>query len=99
MKCAIAKHNDLLLKQAINHYRKTAEMFTFLSLYDDFEPYPIEEVIDVIKLKISDTESELAYWRNLGRENESLETHVYTLKKQLKEMEKRQHQMKQEATK
>lgn len=99
MKCAIAKHNELLLKQAINHYRKTAERFTFLSLYDDFEPYPIEEVIDVIKLKISDTESELAYWRNLGRENKSLETQLYVLNERRKDMEKRQHQIKRETMK
>lgn len=99
MKCTIAKHNELLLHQAIKHYRKSTDIFTFVSLYDDFEPYPIEEVIEVIKLKLSDTESELAYWRNLGRENECLETHLYTLEKQLKEMEKRQHQMKREVTK
>lgn len=90
MKCAIAKQNPVVLSQAIKHYRKTAEIFTFISLYSDFEPYPINEVVDVIKLKISDLEGELAYWRNLGRENESLETQYYTLTKQLKQMEKRQ---------
>ncbi|OOF79099.1 hypothetical protein BKG96_03285 [Rodentibacter caecimuris] len=93
MKCAIAKHNDLLLKQAINHYRKSVDMFTFLSLYSDFEPYPINEVVDVIKHKINDLESELAPWRKLGRENEALETQLYALKRQLKRMEQRQGEM------
>lgn len=96
MKCAIAKHNDLLLKQAINHYRKSSTIFTFLSLYSDFEPYPIDEVVDVLKLKIDDLENELSYWRKLGRENEALETQFYTLKKHLKAMEQRQGAMKNE---
>ncbi|OOF56369.1 hypothetical protein BKK56_03495 [Rodentibacter genomosp. 2] len=93
MKCTIAKHNDLLLKQAIDHYRKSSDMFTFLSLYNDFEPYPIDEVVDVLKRKISDLEDELSYWRKLGRENEALETQLYALKKQLKRMEQRQGEM------
>lgn len=93
MKCAIAKHNDLLLKQAINHYRKSSDTFTFLSLYSDFEPYPISEVVDVLKLKIHDLESELEPWRKLGREHETLETQLYALKKQLKQMEQRQGEM------
>ncbi|OOF56027.1 hypothetical protein [Rodentibacter myodis] len=93
MKCAIAKHNDLLLKQAIQHYRKSSTIFTFLSLYSDFEPYPLDEVVDVLKRKISDLESELEPWRKLGRENEALETQFYTLKKHLKAMEQRQGEM------
>lgn len=43
MKCAIAKHNPLILLQAVKHYQKSAQIFTFPSLYDDFEPYPINE--------------------------------------------------------
>lgn len=46
MKCAIAKHNPLILLQAVKHYQKSAQIFTFPSLYDDFEPYPINEVVD-----------------------------------------------------
>ena len=45
MKCTIAKHNSLLLQQAIQHYRKSHQVFTFMSLYSDNEPYPIDEVI------------------------------------------------------
>lgn len=43
MKCAIAKHNPLLLEQAIKHYRHSLQTFTFMSLYDDAEPFPIDE--------------------------------------------------------
>ena len=49
MKCAIAKHNPLILLQAVKHYQKSAQIFTFPSLYDDFEPYPIKEVVGCIK--------------------------------------------------
>ena len=45
MKCTIAKNNELLLKQAIQHYRKSSQIFTFMSLYDDNEPYPIDELL------------------------------------------------------
>lgn len=37
MKCIIAKHNPLILLQAVKHYQKSAQIFTFPSLYDDFE--------------------------------------------------------------
>lgn len=43
MKCTIAKNNLFLLKQAIQHYRKSHQIFTFMSLYSDNEPYPIDE--------------------------------------------------------
>ena len=43
MKCTIAKNNELLLQQAIQHYRKSHQIFTFMSLYSDNEPYPIDE--------------------------------------------------------
>lgn len=84
MRCAIAKHNPLILLQAVKHYQKSAQIFTFPSLYDDFEPYPIKEVVDVLKLKISDLESAIAD-RPL---NESLKTSLYITEKHLKRMEK-----------
>lgn len=89
MKCAIAKNNELLLKQAIQHYRKSSQIFTFMSLYDDFEPYPINEVVDVLKLKVSDLECTI----DVHPLNESLKTSFYTTKKHLERMEKRLEEM------
>ena len=77
MKCAIAKHNPLILLQAVKHYQKSAQIFTFPSLYDDFEPYPIKEVVDVLKLKISDLEDAI----DNHPLNESLKTSLYITKK------------------
>lgn len=84
MRCAIAKHNPLILLQAVKHYQESAQIFTFPSLYDDFEPYPIKEVVDVLKLKISDLESAIADHPL----NESLKTSLYITEKHLKRMEK-----------
>ena len=84
MKCAIAKHNPLILLQAVKHYQKSAQIFTFPSLYDDFEPYPIKEVVDVLKLKISDLEVAI----DNHPLNESLKTSLYITKKHLHRMEK-----------
>lgn len=84
MKCAIAKHNPLILLQAVKHYQKSAQIFTFPSLYDDFEPYPIKEVVDVLKLKISDLEDAI----DNHPLNESLKTSLYITKKHLHRMEK-----------
>ena len=85
MKCAIAKHNPLILLQAVKHYQKSAQIFTFPSLYDDFEPYPIKEVVDVLKLKISDLEDAI----DNHPLNESLKTSLYITEKHLDRMEKR----------
>lgn len=84
MRCAIAKHNPLILLQAVKHYQKSAQIFTFPSLYDDFEPYPIKEVVDVLKLKISDLEDAI----DNHPLNESLKTSLYITEKHLKRMEK-----------
>lgn len=84
MKCAIAKHNPLILLQAVKHYQKSAQIFTFPSLYDDFEPYPIKEVVDVLKLKISDLEDAI----DNHPLNESLKTSLYITEKHLDRMEK-----------
>ena len=89
MKCAIAKHNPLILLQAVKHYQKSAQIFTFPSLYDDFEPYPIKEVVDVLKLKVSDLECAI----DAHPLNESLKTSCYTTKKHLERMEKRRKEM------
>ena len=89
MKCIIAKLNSLILLQAVKHYQKSAQIFTFPSLYDDFEPYPIKEVVDVLKLKVSDLECAI----DAHPLNESLKTSLYTTKKHLDSMEKRLKEM------
>ncbi len=89
MKCIIAKHNPLILLQAVKHYQKSAQIFTFPSLYDDFEPYPIKEVVDVLKLKVSDLECAI----DSHPLNESLKTSLCTTKKHLDSMEKRLKEM------
>lgn len=77
MKCIIAKHNPLILLQAVKHYQKSAQIFTFPGLYDDFEPYPIKEVVDVLKLKVSDLECAI----DAHPLNESLKTSFSMLSK------------------
>lgn len=50
MRANLAKHNPLILDQAIKHYlnhRKPTPEFTFMSLWDDSEPYPLTEVMNV----------------------------------------------------
>ncbi|WP_040976828.1 hypothetical protein [Necropsobacter massiliensis] len=91
MKCAIAKHTPLILIQAVRHYQKSAQIFTFPSLYDDFEPYPIKEVVDVLKLKASDLERAI----DAHPLNESLKTSFYTTQKHLIQMQKRLKEMTQ----
>ena len=49
IRCKEAKQN--LLLTAVKHYKKSTALFTFISLYDDNEPYPIEEVIYVLRCK------------------------------------------------
>lgn len=58
MKCEIAKNNPVLMDLAIEYYlggnKKT---FTFMSLYDDFEPYPKKELIQCLKARIEKIEA------------------------------------------
>ena len=108
MKCTIAKHNSLLLQQAIQHYRKSAQIFTFPSLYDDFEPYPINEVVDVLtshtrygviqvlEQHLNAIQSEIDSFTKMTsglRKNERLETSFYTTKKHLEMMRKRKQEI------
>lgn len=96
MKCAIAKNNELLLKQAIQHYRKSSQIFTFMSLYSDNEPYPIYEVIQVLGQRLNAIQSEIDSFTKMTsglRKNERLETSFYTTKKHLDSMEKRLKEM------
>ena len=96
MKCAIAKNNELLLKQAIQHYKKSAQLFTFMSLYSDNEPYPIDEVIQVLEQRLNVIHSEIDGLTKMTaelRKNERLETSFYTTKKHLEMMRKRKQEI------
>ena len=92
MKCTIAKHNLFLLKQAIQHYRKSHQIFTFMSLYSDNEPYPIDEVIQVLEQRLVAIQCEIDDFTKMTaglRKNERLETSFYTTKKTLRDDEKK----------
>ena len=47
MQCIRAKTNHLIRRQAIKHYLhdKRRDVFTFMSLWNDEEPYPLNELI------------------------------------------------------
>ena len=96
MKCTIAKHNGLLLQQAIQHYRKSSQIFTFMSLYSDDEPYPIGEVVQVLKQRLNAIQCEIDNFTKMTaglRKNEQLETSFYTTKKHLAMMRKRKQEI------
>ena len=96
MKCTIAKHNLFLLKQAIQHYRKSHQIFTFMSLYSDNEPYPIDEVIEVLEQRLVAIQCEIDNFTKITaglRKNERLETSFYTTKKHLEMMRKRKQEL------
>ena len=92
MKCTIAKNNELLLKQAIQHYRKSSQIFTFMSLYSDDEPYPI----DALEHRLVAIQCEIDNFTKMTaglRKNEQLETSFYTTKKHLEMMRKRKQEL------
>lgn len=96
MKCTIAKSNELLLKQAIQHYRKFSQIFTFMSLYSDDEPYPIDEVIQALEHRLVAIQCEIDNFTKMTaglRKNEQLETSFYTTKKHLEMMRKRKQEL------
>ena len=96
MKCTIAKHNLFLLKEAIQHYRKSSQIFTFMSLYSDNEPYPIDEVIQVLEQRLVAIQCEIDNFTKMTaglRKNERLETSFYTTKKHLEMMRKRKQEI------
>lgn len=47
MQCIRAKTNHLIRRQAIRHYlhERRKDTFTFMSLWNDAEPYPLKELI------------------------------------------------------
>ncbi len=96
MKCTIAKNNLFLLKEAIQHYRKSHQIFTFMSLYSDNEPYPIDEVIQVLEQRLVAIQCEIHNFTKMTaglRKNERLETSFYTTKKHLEMMRKRKREV------
>ena len=96
MKCTIAKNNLFLLKEAIQHYRKSHQIFTFMSLYSDNEPYPIDEVIQVLEQRLVAIQCEIDDFTKMTaglRKNERLETSFYTTKKHLEMMRKRKREV------
>lgn len=56
MRAEIAKRN--LLNIAIKHYLENSEIMRFMSLQDDNEPYPIEDVIILLSERIERLERE-----------------------------------------
>lgn len=96
MKCTIAKNNLFLLKEAIQHYKKSSQLFTFISLYSDNEPYPIDEVIEVLEQRLVAIQCEIDDFTKMTarlRKNERLETSFYTTKKHLEMMRKRKQEL------
>lgn len=57
MKAKINK--KFLLTTAIKHYLKGYVNYTFMSLYDDFEPFPLHEVIELQKERIGEIKAEI----------------------------------------
>lgn len=87
MRCKQAKQN--LLLSAVNHYKKSTALFTFVSLYDDEEPYPISEVIHALKCKRNAAKREIDSRPN-SPNMDALETIYFIAQKQLDAMLKQQ---------
>lgn len=62
MRAEIAKRN--LLNIAIKHYLENSEIMRFMSLQDDNEPYPIEDVIILLSERIERLEREFKQYPN-----------------------------------
>lgn len=72
MKSQTAKQNPVLMQQAIKHYLthgKETPVFTFMSFYDDSEPYHLAELITCL----SETDSD---WNQIG----NTDTEVFRIK-------------------
>ena len=67
-----------------------------MSLYDDNEPYPIDDVIHVLERRITVIEREIDNFTKMTaglRKNERLETSFCTTKKHLEMMRKRKQEI------
>ena len=87
IRCKEAKQN--LLLTAVKHYKKSTALFTFISLYDDNEPYPLEEVIYILQCKCDAAKREINNRPN-SPNMDALETIYFIAKKQLDAMLKQQ---------
>ena len=94
MRCKEAKQN--LLLTAVKHYKKSTELFTFVSLYDDDEPYPIEEVIYALRGKCDAAKREIDSRPN-SPNMEVLETIYHIAHKNLEDMKKAKSRIEQKA--
>ena len=94
MRCKEAKQN--LLLTAVKHYKKSTELFTFVSLYDDDEPYPIEEVIYALRCKCDEAKREIDSRPN-SPNMEVLETIYHIAHKNLEDMKKAKSRIEQKA--
>ena len=94
MRCKEAKPN--LLLTAVKHYKKSNELFTFVSLYDDDEPYPIEEVIYALMCKCDAAKREIDSRPN-SPNMEVLETIYHIAHKNLEDMKKAKSLIEQKA--
>lgn len=88
MRCKQAKQN--LLLSAVNHYKKSTALFTFVSLYDDEEPYPISEVIHALECNAAKREIDN---RPNSPNIDALETIYFIAQKQLDAMLKQQNRI------
>ena len=67
-----------------------------MSLYSDDEPYPIGEVVQVLKQRLNAIQCEIDNFTKMTaglRKNERLETSFYTTKKHLEMMRKRKQEL------
>ena len=67
-----------------------------MSLYSDNEPYPIDEVIQVLEHRLVAIQCEIDGFTKMAaglRKNERLETSFYTTKKHLEMMRKRKQKL------
>nr|DAN05540.1 MAG TPA: hypothetical protein [Caudoviricetes sp.] len=94
MKCKQAKQN--LLLSAVNHYKKSTALFTFVSLYDDEELYPISEVIHALECKCNAAKREIDSRPN-SPNMEVLETIYHIAHKNLEDMKKAKSRIEQKA--
>ena len=83
MKCEIAKMNTVLIQHAFDHYTAgNKNLFTFKSLYNDEEPYPLEELITCLATHIQILEAEQRI-----RQTESRQTSIWLYAKRIKQLE------------
>lgn len=68
MKCEIAKNNPLLMDEAIKHYLYKKRLFTFKSLWNDEEPYPKDELIQCLAVRIEKVKALMAILPTIGNE-------------------------------